>query len=317
MEKRKLATGIEVAPLAFGGNVFGWTIDEATSFQLLDRFIAAGFNLIDTADVYSHWKPGNKGGESETIIGNWLKQRGNRDKVIVATKVGGAVGGAKKSLAKKHILKAVEDSLHRLQTDYIDLYQSHWDDLDTPVEETMEAYAQLAKQGKVRVIGASNLSAERLLQSIRFSEQNNLPGYETLQPEYNLYNRKKFEQEYEPICREKGLGVLNYYALASGFLTGKYRSEEDVNKSARGGGVIKNYLNERGLRILNALDEVAKRYNATPASISIAWLLAKPVITAPIASATSVQQLDDLIKATQVNLDADAVALLDKASAYA
>src|SRR5215211_4815241 len=213
MEKRKLATGIEVAPLAFGGNVFGWTIDEKTSFTLLDAFTGAGFNLIDTADVYSHWKPGNRGGESETIIGNWLKQRGKRDKIIIATKVGGAFGQGKTSLGKNYILKAVEDSLQRLQTDYIDLYQSHWDDLDTPVEETIEAYAQLISQGKVRSIGASNLSTERLLQSIKFSEKNGLPRYETLQPEYNLYNRQKYEQEYEPICQEKGLGVINYFAL--------------------------------------------------------------------------------------------------------
>jgi aryl-alcohol dehydrogenase-like predicted oxidoreductase len=316
MEKRKLAEGIYVAPLAFGGNVFGWTIDEASSFQLLDAFTGAGFNLIDTADVYSNWKPGNKGGESETIIGNWVKKRGNREKVVIATKVGGDMGQGKKSLDKKYILKAVEDSLRRLQTDYIDLYQSHWDDLDTPVEETIETFAQLVKEGKVKAIGASNLSAERLLQSIEFSEQNGLPRYETLQPEYNLYNRKKYEQEYEPICLQKGLSVLNYFALASGFLTGKYRTQEDVDKSARGGGVVKSYLNERGLRILNALDEVAKRYNTNPATVSLAWLIARPSITAPIASATSVQQLNELLKATQINLDKDAIDLLNKASAY-
>jgi len=265
--------------------------------------------------VYSHWKPGNRGGESETIIGNWLKQRGKRDKIIIATKVGGAFGQGKTSLGKNYIFKAVEDSLQRLQTDYIDLYQSHWDDLDTPVEETIEAYTQLIRQGKVRSIGASNLSAERLLQSIKFSEKNGLPRYETLQPEYNLYNRQKYEQEYEPICQEKGLGVINYFALASGFLTGKYRSQDDIDKSARGGGVIKSYLNERGLRILDALDQVAKKYQTTPASISIAWLLARPSITAPIASATSIEQLNDLIKATQLELSSDAVALLNEASA--
>jgi aryl-alcohol dehydrogenase-like predicted oxidoreductase len=314
MIKRKLATGIEVAPLAFGGNVFGWTIDEEKSFELLDAFVDAGFNLIDTADVYSHWKPGNKGGESETIIGKWFKQRRNRDKVIIATKVGGAVAGGKKSLTRQHILQAVEDSLQRLQTDYIDLYQSHWDDLDTPVAETMETYAELVKQGKVRAIGASNLSAERLIESIRYSETHGLPRYETLQPEYNLYKRRKYEQEYEPICLEKGLGVINYYALASGFLTGKYRNPGDVDKSARGGGVVKSYLNDRGLRILNALDEVAKDYNTTPASIAIAWLLARPSITAPIASATSIEQLDDLLEAAQLNLDQQAIGFLNKAS---
>jgi aryl-alcohol dehydrogenase-like predicted oxidoreductase len=315
MEKRRLTQDVNVAPLAFGGNVFGWTVDENTSFQLLDAFTAEGFDLIDTADVYSAWKPGNKGGESETIIGRWMKQRGNRNKVVIATKVGGDMGEGK-TLKKNYILKAAENSLRRLQTDYIDLYQTHWDDVTTPVEETLEAYAQLVKQGKVRAIGASNMSAERLLQSLQFSEQHGLPRYQTLQPEYNLYSRQKFEQEYEAICKEKGLGVLNYYALASGFFTGKYRSEEDVNKSARGGGVVKKYLNARGLRILQALDEVAQRYHTTPASISIAWLLSRPVITAPIASATSVQQLQDVIKATQLSLDTAAVELLDKASAY-
>jgi aryl-alcohol dehydrogenase-like predicted oxidoreductase len=314
MIKRKLATGIEVAPLAFGGNVFGWTIDEERSFELLDAFVDAGFNLIDTADVYSHWKPGNKGGESETIIGKWMKQRGNRDKVIIVTKVGGAVAGGKKSLTRQHIMEAVDDSLQRLQTDYIDLYLSHWDDLDTPVAETIEAYAEIIKQGKVKAIGASNLSAERLVESLQYSEAHGLPRYEALQPEYNLYNRRKYEQEYEPICIEKGLGVINYYALASGFLTGKYRTPGDVEKSARGGGVVKTYLNDRGLRILNALDEVATNYNTTPASIAIAWLIARPSITAPIASATSIEQLDDLVKAAQLQLDTQAIELLNKAS---
>ena len=314
MIKRKLASGIEVAPLAFGGNVFGWTIDEERSFELLDAFVDAGFNLIDTADVYSHWKPGNKGGESETIIGKWLHLKGNRDKVIIATKVGGAVAGGKKSLTRHHILQSVEGSLQRLQTDYIDLYQSHWDDLDTPVAETMETYAELVKQGKVRAIGASNLSAERLIESINYSEAHGLARYETLQPEYNLYHRRKYEREYEPICLEKALGVINYYALASGFLTGKYRNPGDVEKSARGGGVIKTYLNERGLRILNALDEVAKDYSTTPASIAIAWLIARPSITAPIASATSMEQLDDLLEAAQLQLDQEAIEMLNKAS---
>jgi aryl-alcohol dehydrogenase-like predicted oxidoreductase len=314
MIKRKLATGIEVAPLAFGGNVFGWTIDEERSFELLDAFADAGFNLIDTADVYSHWKPGNKGGESETIIGKWMKQRGNRNKVIIVTKVGGAVAGGKKSLTRQHILEAVDGSLQRLQTDYIDLYLSHWDDLDTPVAETIEAYAEIIKQGKVKAIGASNLSAERLVESLQYSEAHGLPRYEALQPEYNLYNRRKYEQEYEPICIEKGLGVINYYALASGFLTGKYRTPGDVEKSARGGGVVKTYLNDRGLRILNALDEVTTNYNTTPASIAIAWLIARPSITAPIASATSIEQLDDLVKAAQLQLDTQAIELLNKAS---
>ena len=315
MEKKRLTQEIEVAPLAFGGNVFGWTVDEPTSFELLDHFEGAGFNLIDTADVYSNWKPGNKGGESETIIGNWLKRKGNRTRMVIATKVGGDMGQGK-TLKKNYILKAAEDSLRRLKTDYMDLYQTHWDDLSTPVEETLEAYAQLIRQGKVRAIGASNLSADRLKASLQFSEQNGMPRYQTLQPEYNLYNRQKFELEYESICREKGLRVINYYALASGFLTGKYRSQADVEKSPRGGGVVKSYLNERGLRILGALDEVAKRFQSNPAGVSLAWLLSKPTIAAPIASATSVHQLDELMKATRIPLDQDAIALLEKASAY-
>ena len=318
MEKRKLGnSGLTVMPWAFGGNVFGWTADEKTSFQLLDAFVDAGFDLIDTADVYANWVPGNKGGESETIIGKWLKQKGNREKVIIATKVGGAMQpSGKKDLSAKYIRQAVEDSLQRLQTDYIDLYQSHWDDLDTPVGETIEIFAQLIREGKVRAIGASNLSAERLQESIQYSKEKNLPSYQTLQPEYNLYNREKYETLYEPICLREGLGVLNYYALASGFLSGKYRTEEDVNKSARGGGVVKTYLNERGLRILKALDEVAAQYNTTPASIALAWLVARPSITAPIASATSVEQVKELAKAFQLQLDKEAIEKLDKASAY-
>lgn len=317
MEKRKLGnTGLEIAPWAFGGNVFGWTADEPTSFALLDAFVGAGFNLIDTADTYSRWAPGNKGGESETIIGNWLRQRGNRDKVIIAAKVGGDMGQGKKDLSAPYIRKAVEDSLRRLQTDYIDLYQSHWDDLDTPVGETMETFAALVREGKVRAIGASNLSPERLEESLQYSRTHNLPNYQTLQPEYNLYNRETYETKYEPICRREGLGVLNYYALASGFLSGKYRTEADANKSARGGGVVKNYLNDRGLRILAALDEVSAQYGTHPAAIALAWLLARPGITAPIASATSTAQVEELAKAVQIKLDGAAVEKLNEASAY-
>jgi len=318
MEKRKLGnSGLEVMPWAFGGNVFGWTADEKTSFQLLDAFVDAGFDFIDTADVYSSWAPGNKGGESEIIIGKWVKQKGNRDKVIIATKVGGAMQpGGKKDLSASYIRKAVEDSLQRLQTDYIDLYQSHWDDLDTPVSETLEVFAQLVKEGKVKAIGASNLSPERLQESLQYSKERNLPTYQTLQPEYNLYNREKYETQYEPICLREGLGVINYFALASGFLSGKYRTEEDVNKSARGGGIVKSYLNERGLRILKALDEVAAQYQTNQASIALAWLLARPSITAPIASATSVEQVKELAKAFQIQLDDEAVEKLNKASTY-
>ena len=316
MEKRQLGNSdIKVAPLTFGGNVFGWTIDEKTSFEILDAFVAAGLNLIDTADTYSTWVPGNKGGESETVIGNWLKKRGNRDQVIIATKVGGDMGQGKKDLSKKHIRKAVEDSLRRLQTDYIDLYQSHYDDPDTPVEETLSIYAELVEEGKVRIIGASNFTKERLLESLNVSKQFNYPSYQTLQPLYNLYDREPFEKELEPFCVERSIGVLNYYALASGFLSGKYRSEADLSKSARGGG-IKKYLNERGFNILAGLDEVAKRYSSTPASIALAWVLARPSVTAPIASATSISQLDSLVKATELQLDEEAIALLDKASAW-
>lgn len=316
MNYRQLGNSdLQVAPVTFGGNIFGWTVDEQTSFELLDAFTAAGFNLVDTADVYSRWVPGNKGGESEIIIGNWIKQRGNRDKVIIATKVGSDMGQGKKDISKKYILQAVEASLQRLQTDYIDLYQTHWDDDITPVEETLEAYSQLVKEGKVRWIGASNLSPARLKASLEASKKHNYPVYQTFQPHYNLYDREVFEKELEQICLDNHLGVINYYALASGFLTGKYRSEADLNKSVRGGGV-KAYLNSRGINILHALDEVAARYNTTPASVALAWLIARPSVTAPIASATSIQQLQSIIAAAALQLDQDAIALLDKASAW-
>jgi aryl-alcohol dehydrogenase-like predicted oxidoreductase len=316
MEKKKLGnSGIAVTPLAFGGNVFGWTIDEPASFKLLDAFVDAGFNLIDTADTYSRWKPENVGGESETIIGNWMKQRGNRDKVIVATKFGSDMGNNKKGLSKKYMMEAVEASLKRLQTDYIDLYQSHFDDTATTVGETMEGYAALVKQGKVRAIGASNMSLERLKQSVEYSEANALPRYETLQPLYNLYDRQAFEKEFRPYCLEKNISVINYYSLASGFLTGKYRTENDLSKSARGDG-NKKYMNERGFKILAALDIVAKRYNSNPATVSLAWLNAQPSIAAPIASATNIAQLNDLIASAKLRLDNEAMDVLNKASAY-
>lgn len=316
MRKRKLGnSGLEVAPLAFGGNVFGWTVDEPTAFQLLDAFVSDGFNLIDTADIYSRWVPGNQGGESETIIGNWLKRSGNREKVVIATKVGMEMGPGMKGLSKPYILRAVEDSLRRLQTDYIDLYQSHEDDKETPLEETLSAFAQLIEQGKVRAIGASNYTAERLSQALDVSERTGMPRYESLQPLYNLYDRADYEQNLEPICVERGLGVINYYALASGFLTGKYRSEADLGKSARGKD-IKKYLNDRGFRILEALDQVAKQYNSNPTRVALAWLIERPSITAPIASATSVEQLHDLIEARRLHLDQSAIVLLNQASAY-
>jgi aryl-alcohol dehydrogenase-like predicted oxidoreductase len=316
MEYRKLGnTDIMAAPLTLGGNVFGWTIDETTSFNILDGFTTAGFNLVDTADVYSRWKPGNTGGESETIIGNWMKERNNRSEIIVATKVASDMGDGKKGLSKKYILQAVEASLKRLQTDYIDLYQTHWDDADTPIEETLQAYHQLVKEGKVRWIGASNLSPERLTASLKISKEKGYPVYQTFQPEYNLLERAGFEKELEAICIQNNLGVINYYSLASGFLAGKYRSEADFKKSVRGGGA-KKYLNEKGRKILAALDKIAEQTNSTPASVAIAWLIARPSVTAPIASATNAGQLKSLTDAAELNLTKEAIALLNDASEW-
>ena len=295
--------------------MFGWTIDEKTSFAILDGLVAAGFNFIDTADIYSRWVPGNKGGESETIIGNWLKRTGNRTKVIIATKVGMEMGPGDKGLSKAYILRAVERSLQRLQTDYIDLYQSHQDDPSTPIEETLEAYAALIKQGKVRVIGASNFTAERLAAALETSDGHGYARYESLQPHYNLYERAGYEAALEPLCLEKNLGVIPYFSLASGFLTGKYRSEADLSKSQRGQGV-KKYLDARGMRILAALDQVSQKLQSTQGKVALAWLLAHPGITAPIASATSVEQLRDLIDATNLKLDAESIELLNRASAW-
>ena len=314
MEKRKLGnSGLEVAPLAFGGNVFGWTVDEPTSFALLDAFVDAGFNLIDTADMYSTWVEGHKGGESETILGKWLKHSGKREKVIIASKVGKEMGPNLQGLSKTYILQAVEASLQRLQTDYIDLYQSHADDPDTPLEETLEAYDQLIKQGKIRAIGASNYSAERLAQSLEVSEQTGYPRYESLQPLFNLYDRDDYEKELEPLCREKGLGVISFFSLASGFLTGKYRSKDDLSNRARG-SFIEKYLNERGFRIVEALDRVAQEHNITPAQVALAWLISHPSITAPIASATNLEQLNELIEATTIELNPSVIARLNQAS---
>lgn len=317
MAKRKLGnSGLEVSPLALGGNVFGWTANEATSFKLLDAFVDFGFNFIDTADVYSKFAPGNKGGESETIVGKWLKRSGARSKVIIATKVGMEMGPDKKGLSKAYILRAVEDSLKRLQTDYIDLYQSHTDDPQTPLEETLNAFSELIKQGKVRAIGASNYSAERLSEALHVSRERGYPRYESLQPLYNLCDRYEYEAKLEPICEAEGLGVIPYFSLASGFLTGKYRSENDLSNRARG-RMVKKYLNERGFRILNALDELAKRLHSTPARISLAWLIARPSVTAPIASATSLEQLNDLFEATKLKLDDSSIQLLNQASEWA
>lgn len=316
MEMRPIGrSGLTVAPLAFGGNVFGWTADEKTSFALLDAFVGHGCNLIDTADVYSTWVPGHQGGESETVLGRWLKQRGGRDKVVIATKVGMEMGHGGKGLSRDYILSAVDESLRRLQTDYIDLYFAHKDDPDTPLEETLETFAGLIKAGKVRAIGASNYSAGRLADALRISQQAGLPRYECLEPEYNLYDRAGYEQKLEPVCAEHQLGVICYFALASGFLTGKYRSEDDLAQSARG-QMVTRYMDRRGLNILKTLDEVAERYHTAPASVALAWIMARPSITAPIASATSLAQLQSLVDATQLQLDATALAQLDQASAY-
>ncbi len=313
MTTRELGrSGLKVGPLALGGNVFGWTADESTSFKVLDAFVAAGLNLIDTADAYSRWVPGNKGGESETIIGKWLASRRNRSQVIIATKVGVEMGPGEQGLSRAYILRAVERSLTRLNTDYIDLYQSHRDDPQTPIEETLGAYADLIEQGKVRAIGASNFTAQRLRASLQASVEGGLPRYESLQPNYNLYDRAGFEGELAELCVKEHIGVISYFSLASGFLTGKYRSEADLANRARAYRV-KEMLNERGLRILHALDAVARDVGATPAQISLAWLLARGV-TAPIASATSVEQLEELVGATRVTLRGEALAQLDRAS---
>ena len=315
MDKRKLGTsGIEIAPLIFGGNVFGWTADAATSFELLDSFVGAGFNCIDTADVYSKWVPGHRGGESETIIGNWLKARGNRDKLVIATKVGMEMPGIGQGLRQSYIVARVEDSLRRLQTDYIDLYQSHCDDKDAPFEETLGAYQRLIEQGKVRAIGASNYEAPRLAAALAASTAGKLPRYATLQPLYNLADRTPFEGAPQALCVKENVGVIPYYALAAGFLTGKYRSEADFAKSPRGAR-MPSYLNARGRAILTALDEVAARHGAKPGQVALAWLRDRPAVTAPIASATSTAQLQELTEGIRLKLDKDALQQLEAASA--
>ena len=314
MEKRQLGqSSLHVTPIAFGGNVFGWTADEKTSFALLDHFVASGFNFIDSADAYSRWHPGNKGGESEVIIGNWLKARGGRDKVIIATKLGIEMAPGKKGLSRKYMMQAVEDSLQRLQTDYIDLYQSHRDDPETPIEETLSAYADLIAAGKIREIGASNFSAERLAESLKISTEKGLPRYQSLQPHYSLVERQEFEGPLEDLCLREKIGTIGYYSLASGFLTGKYRSSADTKGKARGSRVEK-YLNDYGFGVIAALDDVAKRYNAKPVQIALAWLIARPSVTAPIASATNLEQLAELLKAAEIELDAAAIAQIDVAS---
>jgi aryl-alcohol dehydrogenase-like predicted oxidoreductase len=315
MDQRPLGTtGFAVAPLALGGNVFGWTADEATSFQLLDAFVGGGCNLIDTADAYSRWVPGHEGGESEAIIGRWIARRGHHDDVVIATKVGSDVGLGRKCLRADYIVQAAEKSLRRLQVDAIDLYQSHWDDEQTPLDETLEAYARLIGQGKVKAIGASNLTAERLAQALAVSNAHGFPRYATLQPHYNLYERAGFEGALEQLCVRERIGVITYFSLAAGFLTGKYRSEADFAQSPRGPGMQKS-MNPRGHRILAALEGVARQCRATMAQVALAWLMCRAGVTVPIASSTSLAQLEELIAATQLCLDPDSIAALDAASA--
>lgn len=314
MDKRRIGRSeLEVRPLCLGGNVFGWTVDEAASYAVLDRFLDAGFGFIDTADVYSRWAPGNRGGESEAIVGRWMEARGCRDRVVLATKVGSDMGEGRKGLRAAYIVEAAEASLRRLRTDVIDLYQSHFDDPDAPQEETLGAYARLIEAGKVRAIGASNFSPPRLREALDLS-RGGLPRYECLQPPYNLYDRDGYEAELEPLCRSQDLGVIAYYSLASGFLTGKYRSAADAEGRARG-AKARSYLTPRGNRILSALDRVSEGVGANPARVALAWIIARPGITAPIASATSREQLADLLAAASLALPADAVAELDRASA--
>lgn len=309
-------TDLKISPIIFGGNVFGWTLNGEESFNILDAFIDKGFNAIDTSNNYSHWVKGNVGTESEKIIGNWLKSRGNRDQVIIATKVGGRnLVQEKYNNTKAHIIKEIEDSLIRLKTDYIDLYQTHYDDNVTPVEETLSAYNQLIKEGKVRYIGASNFSSERLKESLEKSSLFNLPSYKTLQPEYNLYDRQHFEEFLQPVAEKYNLGVIPYYSLASGFLSGKYKSDEDLSQSPRGERV-KNYLNERGFEILAALKIVSEKYDASYASIALAWLLKQKTIVAPIVSATTNKQLDAFSETVSLELSHDDVQLLTEASRY-
>ncbi|UWX61827.1 aldo/keto reductase [Chryseobacterium oranimense] len=313
MERRKIKnTDLSVAPVNFGGNVFGWTLDEKQSFDILDQFTEAGFNFIDTADTYSWWVNG-KGGQSEEIIGKWMKSRSNRQNIVLATKVGSQTKEHGFDISKKHILKSVDESLQRLQTDHIDLYYTHFDDDTTPVEETLSAYDEIIKAGKVKYIAASNLSPERLKASFEASEKYNLPKYVALQPHYNLMEREGFEKNYAPLVEEFDLSVFPYWSLAAGFLTGKYRTEEDLGKSQRGDGVRK-YLNDKGLEVLKALDQVSEKHQTTQGTAALAWLLANPLITAPIVSATSATQLDTLFKAPKLVLDQEDIELLNEAS---
>lgn len=314
MQKRQIGKSLlQVPVLCLGGNVFGWTVDERESFRLLDAALDAGLNFVDTADVYSRWVSGHVGGESETVLGKWFARSGRRSQVVLATKLGFDMGDDKKGLSKKYIAEAVEASLRRLQTDYIDLYQAHTDDKETPLEETLSAFDTLVDQGKVRVIGASNYAGPRLKEAIEISQKNNLARYECLQPNYSLVERSAFESDLLPVVEEYGIGVIPYFSLAAGFLTGKYRSKQDAAGKARG-QMVEKYLNDRGFAVLEALDAVAADLHSTPARVALAWLIAKPAVTAPIASATSLDQLNDLAEATRLKLPPEAIARLDRAS---
>ncbi|MDW9670584.1 aldo/keto reductase [Sinorhizobium meliloti] len=315
MEMRRLGrTGLSIAPLVFGGNVFGWTADEKTSFSLLDAFFDAGFNAVDTADVYSSWAPGNRGGESEAIIGKWLKQSGrSRDSAVIVTKVGSELGPDRKGLSRRWIMQAVEDSLRRLQTDYIDLYLSHWPDPDTPYDETLAAYDTLLSQGKLRAIGASNLDAQQMRDALDVAAAKDLPRYDVLQPEYNLYDRASYDGPLRNLCIAEEIGVITYFSLARGFLSGKYRSHKDLEGSARGGGVEK-YLDGRGMRILGVLDEIAEETGAKQAEIALAWIIAREGVTAPIASATNPDQLASLVRSAEFALPEEAIRRLNEVS---
>ncbi|WP_295242418.1 aldo/keto reductase [uncultured Brevundimonas sp.] len=316
LPKRKLdSSGLDIAPLVFGGNVFGWTADEATSFALLDAFVEAGFDAIDTADAYSRWVPGHSGGESETIIGKWLKARGRRDNIKILTKVGSDMGQGHNDLSPAWIETAVEASLRRLQTDYIDLYQTHWPDPKTPQDETLRALDKLVQAGKVRAIGTSNHSAEQLSEALDISQREGLAAYATIQPHYNLYSRDTFEGGLQDLAVQKGLGVITYFSLESGFLTGKYKTVDQIAGTKRE-GMLKDKFDERGVRILAVLDAVAQKNEATSAQVALAWLLAQPGVTAPIVSATSTEQLADTLKAATLKLSDEDLAELTEASAY-
>jgi aryl-alcohol dehydrogenase-like predicted oxidoreductase len=319
MQLRRMGrTGLKVFPLCLGGNVFGWTADEAASFAVLDAYAAGGGNFIDTANIYANWVPGHSGGESESVLGRWMQARGNRDQIVLATKVGGDMGPGPNDggLSRRHIMAAVDASLRRLQTDYIDLYQAHFDDGETPLDETMAAFDDLVRQGKVRYLGASNYRPWRLTKSLWESDRRGLARFDCLQPEYNLMSRAGFEADLEPLCLDQGLGVIPYYSLAAGFLTGKYRPNQPLPASPRARQIQQRYMNERGFAVLRSLDEVGLRHGATPAQVALAWLMARPGVTAPIASATTTAQVNDLLQATALTLTPEDVATLDRASAW-